>query len=94
VVVVAAGVVADRGLLVAGQGVEVAKNVLDVAVGPLGPLEGGVGFVDIRLVVFVVVDPHRRLVDVRLERVVGVRQVRHGESHRNSFSRFGSPSGA
>jgi hypothetical protein len=35
-----------------------------------------------------VMDPHRFLVDVRLERVVGVRQVGHGERHRNSFSRF------
>jgi hypothetical protein len=32
-----------------------------------------------------VVDAHRFLVDVRLERVVGVRQVRHGESHCSSL---------
>jgi hypothetical protein len=34
------------------------------------------------------VNTHRRLVDVGLERVVGVRQVRYGESHPSSFYRF------
>ena len=77
----AAGVVADRALLVAGQAGEVAEDVLDVAVGPLGPLQGGVGFVDVGLVVLVVVDAHRRLVDVGLERVVCVGKVGNGESH-------------
>ena len=77
----AAGVVADRALLVAGQAGEVAQHVLDLAVGPLGPLQGGVRFVDVGLVVLVVVDPHRRLVDVGLERVVGVGKVGNREGH-------------
>ena len=81
VVVVAAGVVADRALLVAGQAGEVLQHLLDVAVGPLGALEGGVGFVDVGLVVLVVVDAHRRLVDVGLERVVGVGKIGNGERH-------------
>ena len=92
VVVVAAGVVADRALLVAGQAGEVAQHVLDVAVGPLGALEGGVRFVDVGLVVLVVVDAHRRLVDVGLERVVGVGKVGNRESHLgvSSWSMVGS----
>ena len=78
---VAAGVVADRRLLVAGQAGEVAQHVLDLAVGPLGPLQGGVRFVDVGLVVLVVMDAHRRLVDVRLERVVVVGKIGNRESH-------------
>ena len=87
----AAGVVADRPLLVAGQAGEVAQHVLDVAVGPLGPLQGGVRFVDVGLVVLIVVHAHRRLVDVGLERVVGVGKVGNQESHLGvSCSRKGS----
>jgi len=47
VVVVAAGVVTDRALLVIGQAGEVGQNLLDVLVGPLGALQRGVGFVDV-----------------------------------------------
>jgi len=56
-------------------------NVLDLAVGPLGSLQGGVRFVDVGLVVLVVVDAHRRLVDVGLERVVSVRKVGNRKGH-------------
>ena len=81
VVEVAAGVVADRALLVVGEAGEVAQDLLDVAIGPLRALERGVRFVDVGLVVLVVVDAHRRLVDVGLEGVVGVGKVGNGESH-------------
>ena len=77
----AAAVVADRALLVAWQAGEVAQHVLDVAVGPLGPLQCGVRFVDVGLVVLVVMDTHRRLVDMGLERVVGIGKVGYRESH-------------
>ncbi len=77
----AAGVVADGALLVARQAGEVAQHVLDLAVGPLGPLESRVGFVDVGLVVLVVVDAHRRLVDVGLERVVCVGKVGNRKGH-------------
>jgi hypothetical protein len=81
VVRVAAGVVADRGLLVRGERLEVAQHVLDGAVRPLGPLERLVRVVHVRLVVLAVVDLHRARVDVRLEGVVRVRQVGQCESH-------------
>src|SRR4029079_9784701 len=73
VVEVAAGVVADGGAV--RDRVEVLEDLLDVLVGPLAAFEGGVGLVDVSLVVLVVVDAHRRLVDVGLERVVVVRKV-------------------
>ena len=81
VVVMATGVVADRALLVAGQARQVGEDVLDRAIGPVGALERRIRFVDVGLVVFVVVDTHRRLVDVGLERVVRVWQSRYLESH-------------
>src|SRR4051794_9934039 len=80
VVGVTAGVVANRGLLVAERG-EVLQHLLDRLVGPLRALERGVGLVHIGLVVLVVVDAHRLLVDVRLERAVVVREVRYLECH-------------
>ncbi len=69
-------VVADGALLVGGQDLEVREDLLDGAVGPLGALERRVGLVHVGLVVLVVVELHRRLVDRRLERVVGVRELR------------------
>ena len=45
VVGVAAGVVADRGLLVGGQLVQVLEDLLDRLVGPFGALEQAVGAV-------------------------------------------------
>ena len=41
------------------------------------PSSAAFDFVDVGLVVLVVMDFHRRLVDVRLKRVVGVRQRRN-----------------
>ena len=83
VVEVAAAVVADGRPLVVGDAVEAGQDLLDRPVGPVGPLERGVDLVHVGLVVLVVVDPHRLLVDVRLERAVvvgerwdGVRHVR------------------
>ena len=63
----------DGGLLVA-ECRQVLQDLVDVLVRPLGALEGGVGLVHVSLVVLVVMDAHRLLVDVRLERVVVVRQ--------------------
>jgi hypothetical protein len=48
--------------------------VIHGLVGPLSSLERLVGVVDVGLVVLVVVDTHRLLVDVGLERAVVVRQ--------------------
>src|SRR4029453_1958086 len=47
----------------------------------LGPFERLVCIVDVGLVVLVVVEPHRLLVDVRLERVVVVRKRWYFERH-------------
>ena len=81
VVGVAAGVVADRGLLVLGERVEVREHLLDGGVRELRSLERGVRVRHVGAVVEVVVDAHRLGVDVRLERVVGVRQVGQFEGH-------------
>ena len=67
--------------LVLGDLLEVADDVLDRRVRPLRALEGAVDPVDICLVVLVVMDPHRLLVDVRLERRIVVRQRRNGVRH-------------
>jgi hypothetical protein len=66
---VATGVVADGALLVVGKGTQVLQDLVDVLVGPLRALERGVRLVDVGLVMLVVVDPHRLLVDVRLQGV-------------------------
>ena len=47
-------------------------------------LQRGVDFVHVGLVVLVVMEFHRRLVDVRLERVVRVRKRRNGVGHEGS----------
>ena len=73
VVGVAAGVVPDGGLLVLGEGVEVREHALDRCIRELRPLERGVRVRHVRPVVDVVVDSHRLRVDMRFERVVGVR---------------------
>ena len=69
-----AGVVADRGLLVLGQQIELDEDLLDRTIGPFGALERLVRVVDVGLVVLVVVEVHRLRVDRGLERVVVVRQ--------------------
>ncbi len=80
VVVVATAVVFDGSLLIA-EAVEVLQDLLNGPLGPLGALKGGVGLVHIGLVVLVVVEFHRRLVDVRLERVIGVGKRGNGKGH-------------
>src|SRR5437764_14706771 len=75
-VVVATAVVAQRALLVGGQRVEVLDQLLHRLVDVVCALERRVGLVDVGLVVLVVVNAHRRLVDVRLQRGVVVRQWR------------------
>ena len=72
----AAAVVADGRALVVGDLRQVGDDVLDRLVRPVGALERGVYLVHVGLVVLVVVDAHRRLVDVRLERVVVVGEGR------------------
>src|SRR5262245_42620240 len=80
-----AHVVAYGHLLVLGEDVEVREDVVDRPVGERRPLQGGVRVVDVGLVVLVVVDAHRRLVDVRLERGVVVGERRYLERHLGSF---------
>ena len=49
-------------------------DLLDRLVGELGALEGRVDLVHVRLMMLVVVQMHRLRVDVRLQRLVGVRK--------------------
>ena len=77
----AAGVVPKRLLLF---GVDGAQHFLDRRVLPFRPGERLVGLVHVGLVVLAVVDPHRLLVDVRLQGGVVVRQGRQLERHRAS----------
>jgi hypothetical protein len=63
---VPAAVVANRRALVIGQVAEVRDHLFDGLVRPLGALERRVRLVHVGLVVLVVVDAHRGLVDVRL----------------------------
>jgi hypothetical protein len=88
VVVVAATVVANGGPLVLGDLGEVADHLLDRLVGPVGALERRVHLVHVGLVVLVMVDAHRRLVDVRLERAVVVGKGRDLVRHRSPFVVF------
>jgi hypothetical protein len=70
---VPAAVVADRGLLVFGHGVEQrSEQLLDRVAVELGAFDRLVQVVDVGLVVLPVVDLHRLLADRRLERVVVV----------------------
>jgi hypothetical protein len=81
-----AGVVADRRALVLGNLRQAREHVLDRPVGPVRSFEGRVGLVHVGLVVLVVVEAHRLLVDVRLERRVVVGQVRNLVRHRSLLS--------
>ena len=82
VVVVPAAVVADGAALVLGDRVEVGDDLLDRRVGEVGALERRVDLVDVGLVMLVVMERHRLLVDVRLQRVVGVRKGGNLVCHR------------
>jgi hypothetical protein len=77
---VPAAVVFDRPFLVA-EAVEVLQHLLDGLLSPLGSLERSVCLVHVGLVVLVVVKFHRGLVDVWLERVVGVGKRRNCVGH-------------
>jgi hypothetical protein len=74
-------VVADGGALALRDLREVRDDLLDGLVGPLGALEGAVHLVDVGLVVLVVMELHRGLVDGGLQRVVGVRKIGDGVRH-------------
>ena len=50
-------------------------------ISPLGPFDRCVKVVDVGLVVLAVVDLHGLGVDVRFQRIVGVRQCRQGVRH-------------
>jgi len=84
VVEVTAEVVRDRAADVRGQFAEARQELRRFDVGPLRPVERHVGLVDVRLVVLVMMKAHRLGRDVRLERLVGVRQVGHGVGHLSS----------
>ena len=81
VVGMSAGVVAHRALLVLRQGREALEHLLDGLAVELRALQRAVGLVDVGLMVLVVMDAHRLLVDVRLERVVVVGKVGDLERH-------------
>jgi hypothetical protein len=78
---VSAGVVADGRLDVLGKGVEHREHLLDRAVRVVGAGEGFVRVVDVRLVVLVVVEAHRLLVDRRRQRPVAVGEGWNLERH-------------
>ena len=77
----APGVVAHSAALLLRHPVEVPEHLVDVGVREVGALERRVRVVDVGLVVLVVVQAHRRLVDRWLERRVVVRKVRDREGH-------------
>src|SRR6202167_3500593 len=81
VVVVPAAVVFDGTALGLGHGVEILQHVLDRGVRERRALQRGVDLVDVGLVVLVVMEFHRRLVDVRLQGVVCVGKRRYGVGH-------------
>src|SRR5581483_9859531 len=64
---------------------EVAEDLFHRLVRPLGPVERRVRVVDVRLVVEIVVDPHRLRIDVRLECVVCVRKFWKLEGHASTI---------
>ena len=84
----AAAVVADGGLLVGGEDLEIREHRFDRTVHPLRAVERGVEVRHVRSVVLVVVDLHRLGVDVRLECVERIRQVGQLVRHSFSFGRF------
>src|SRR5215204_5957049 len=66
------GVVAHRSAYVLRQDLDVGEHLFDRAIRPFRPRQGLVRVVDVGLVMLVVVEPHRLLVDRRLEGVVVV----------------------
>ena len=79
------GVVADRPRLSAGSEERLAMTSSTGFVGPFGAFEGGgVGLVDIRLMVLVVIAPSWSPVDVRLEGVVCVGKIGNFACHQGT----------
>src|SRR5690606_5409768 len=77
VVAVSAAVVADRRADVFGHLGEVPHQLVDFHLGELGMLfESRVRFVDVRLMMLRVMDLHRLCIDMRLERIVSIWQLR------------------
>ena len=73
---VAARIVAERGADFVGHLVEMRDQVVDAHLGQVGMFgQRLVGIVHIGRMVLVVVDFHRLGIDVRLERVVSIRQI-------------------
>ena len=88
VVQMAATLVADGGALVLGDRIEVGDDVVDAAALVLGAGQRRVQLVHVGLVVLVVVEPHRLLVDVRFEGGIVVGQ--RGNLKRHRVDSFGS----
>jgi hypothetical protein len=78
---VAAAIVPHGGPSLLGQELEVVEDLLDRPVGPFGVVERGVQLLDVRRMVLVVVDSHRRFIDVWFESVVGVGKRRKFVRH-------------
>jgi len=78
---VAAAVVADGGRLVRRNLADVLHQVFNVHVGELGAFDGVVQVGDVGVVMLAVVDLHRLRVDMRLQRILRIRQIRQLESH-------------
>ncbi|MNT64102.1 hypothetical protein D3C72_2019730 [compost metagenome] len=57
--------------------------------GPLGAFDSSIEAVDVGLMVLAVVDLHGLGVDVRLQRIVGVRQSRQGMGHVSELRKHG-----
>jgi hypothetical protein len=88
VVHVAAAVVSDRRPDGLGQRVDLRDQLFDRLLLQIRMrLQRRVEVVDVGCVVLVVVDPHRLLVDVRLQGVVVVRQGGKGEGHGSGSSK-------
>ena len=83
-----APVVFDCAPLVVRDLAEVAQHVLDRRIRQRSALQRGVDLVHVSLMVLVVMEFHRRLVDVRLERVVGVGERWDGVGHGSPLSGF------
>src|SRR4051812_32904023 len=81
VVGVPAAVVTHGCLDVRWERPEVLQDLLHGLVRPFGALQGTVGLVHVGLVMLVVMDAHRLLVDVRLERAVVVREIGYLVGH-------------
>ncbi len=77
----AAAVVAHDALQVFRQRLGLLDQLFHRQVGVFGAFQRSVDVVDVRLVMLGVVDFHRRCVDMRLERVVGVGQLGEGIGH-------------